>query len=92
MAEQPRGYQVAMPGDDGLTPEAAVTQHDDHTRIEDKQRFAGKPEVGDDDRDGTVDRPDLDDALDQDPEDVSLNRRDVPDTPENSIEARTEDE
>jgi hypothetical protein len=40
---------------------------------------------------------DLDDAdvrhrLDEDPDRVSLTRRDVPDTPENSIEARTEDD
>ena len=28
--------------------------------------------------------------LDEDPEDVSINRRDVPPTPENSVEARTE--
>ena len=86
-----------MPGeDDGLTPDAAPTGgHDRHTRIADKQRFAAKPQ-GDDDVTDTSDDvgalgPDLDERLDDDPEDVSINRRDVPPTPENSIEARTED-
>jgi hypothetical protein len=80
-----------MPGDDGLTPEAAVTQHDQHTRIADKERFAGKPDVEGAADDARVGDSALDDELEKDPEDVSLNRRDVADTPENSIEARTED-
>jgi len=81
-----------MPGDDdGLTPDAApVHGSREHTRIADKQRFAGKPEdSGLPDEEGVDDR-DVDAELDGNPEDVSLNRRDVPDTPENSIEARTE--
>ena len=97
MAPDHAGYRSDMPGeDDGLSPDAAPTGgHDHHTRIADKQRFAGKPQ-GDDDVRGTSDDggalgPDLDERLDEDPEDVSINRRDVPPTPENSVEARTED-
>jgi hypothetical protein len=97
MALEGAGYRCTMPGeDDGLTPDAAPTGgHDHHSRIADKQRFAGKPE-GDDDVTGDAGgggtlAPDLDERLDEDPEDVSINRRDVPPTPENSIEARTED-
>jgi len=81
-----------MPGDDdGLTPDAApVHGSREHTRIADKQRFAGKPEdSGVPDEEGIADN-DLEGDVDGTPEDVSLNRRDVPDTPENSIEARTE--
>ena len=94
MAPERAGYRCTMPGeDDGLTPDAAPTGgHDHHSRIADKQRFAGKPE-GDDDvtGEGSTLGPDLDERLDEDAEDVSINRRDVPPTPENSVEARTED-
>jgi hypothetical protein len=88
----PSGYRCPMPGDDdGLTPDAAPTGgRDQHTRIADKERFADKPEAdGLPDEEG-VDDAALDDGLDEDPERVR-NRRDVPPTPENSIEARTED-
>ena len=81
-----------MPGEeDGLTPDAApVHGSREHSRIADKQRFAGKPEdAGIPDEEGIADR-DVDTPPEDNPEDVSLNRRDVPDTPENSIEARTE--
>jgi hypothetical protein len=61
MTEHVRGPDSAKPG-----------LEDEHTRIADKRRFSGDPEV-------------------EDPDRLSLNRRDVPDSPENSIEARTED-
>jgi len=92
MAGRTSGYGVRMPGDDdGLTPDAApVEGSNEHTRIADKERFAGKPELeGVPDEDGLGDA-EAGDALDDDPEGVS-NRRDVPPTPENSVEARTED-
>lgn len=87
------GYRALMPGeDDGLTPDAAPTEagHDHHSRIADKARFSGKPEVEGAPSEEDLDASDLDEQLDRDPEDVSENRRDVPDTPENSYEARTE--
>ena len=82
-----------MPGDEsGLTPDAApVGDSDKHTRIEDKKKFAGKPEMQGVPDDEHVEDADVEERLDEDPEDVSANRRDVPDTPENSFEARTED-
>ena len=86
------GYDARMPGDDdGLTPDAAPTGgHDEHTRIADKERFADKPEAEGLPAEEGVDDAELEDGLDEDPEGVR-NRRDVPSTPENSIEARTED-
>ena len=81
------GYRLDMPGDnDGLTPDAVPAGGmDQHTRIQDKERFAGKPEAeglpGEED-------VDLEDGV-EDPAEVT-NRRDVPDTPENSVEARTD--
>ena len=53
------GYPHGMPGDDdGLTPDAAPTGgRDQHTRIADKERFAGKPEV-----EGLPDEEGVDDA------------------------------
>jgi hypothetical protein len=93
-----------MPGeDDGLSPDAAPTAagHDHHSRIADKARFSGKPEVSGVPAEENVDASDVSEELDNDPEDaagrgaaagdVSQNRRDVPPTPENSYEARTED-
>lgn len=83
-----------MPGeDDGLTPDAAPTAagHDHHTRITDKARFSGKPEASGVPAEDDVDAGDVREQLENDPEDVSQNRRDVPATPENSYEARTED-
>ena len=83
-----------MPGeDDGLTPDAAPTAagHDHHSRIADKARFSGKAEAQGVPDEEDVDASDVGEELDRDPEDVSLNRRDVPDTPANSYEARTED-
>jgi hypothetical protein len=82
-----------MPGDDdGLTPDAApVPGQDQHTRIADKERFADKPEAEGLPGEEGVDDAALDDGLAEDPERVR-NRRDVPPTPENSIEARTEDD
>jgi|tagenome__1003787_1003787.scaffolds.fasta_scaffold20841130_3 hypothetical protein len=81
-----------MPGDDdGLSPDAAPAgDSHEHTRIADKQRFAGKPEDSEIPEEEGVSGRDVEHQLDGNPEDVSLNRRDVPDTPENSIEARTE--
>ena len=83
-----------MAGDDsGLTPDAAPSGgHDEHTRIADKERFAGKPTTpGLPDNEG-VEQADVEDRLDEDDPERVVNRRDVPDTPENSIEARTEGE
>lgn len=93
MGRESAGYSLRMPGDnDGLTPDAAPAPggHDHHSRIADKQRFAGKPEMAGVPGEEDIEASHVDDALEEDPEDVSLNRRDVPDTPENSIEARTE--
>jgi hypothetical protein len=84
-----------MPGDDdGLTPDAAPTDagHDHHTRIEDKMRFRGDAEMTGVPPEEDVQDADVEDRLEDDPDRVSINRRDVPDTPENSIEARTEDD
>lgn len=58
-----------MPGDDdGLTPDAAPTAagHDHHTRIADKQRFAGKPEVEGMPAEEGVEEADVDDRLEDD--------------------------
>ena len=87
-----RGYDAAMPGDDGLSPDAAPTDagHDHHTRIEDKKRFRGETELDGVPPEEGVGGADVEEALEDDPDRVSINRRDVPDTPENSIEARTE--
>jgi hypothetical protein len=93
MAPNHAGYRGNMPGDDdGLSPDAAPAPggHDHHTRIADKERFRGKPEMENVPEEEDVDSAEVEDDLEHDPEDVSLNRRDVPPTPENSIEARTE--
>jgi hypothetical protein len=81
-----------MPGeDDGLTPDAApVEGSDEHTRIADKLQFGDRPETQGVPGDEGVDDADVDELLDEDPE-SARNRRDVPATPENTIEARTED-
>ena len=86
------GYGSSMPGDDdGPTPDAApVEGGDEHTRIADKERFAGKPELEGVPDEGGVGDADVGEALEEDP-DETRNRRDVPPTQENSIEARTED-
>jgi hypothetical protein len=89
------GYDDRMPGDDdGLTPDAAPTDagHDHHTRIEDKLRFRGETELDGVPPEEDVEGADVEDRLEDDPDRVSINRRDVPDTPENSIEARTDDD
>lgn len=89
-----RGYDRPMPGDDdGLTPDAAPTEagHDHHTRIEDKARFRGDTELDGVPAEEGVEGTDVEERLEDDPDRVSLNRRDVPPTPENSVEARTED-
>lgn len=94
MADDAAGYRACMPGeDDGLTPDAAPSTagHDQHSRIADKARFSGKPEATGVPAEEGVDASDVEEQLDRDPEDVSENRRDVPPTPENSYEARTED-
>jgi hypothetical protein len=73
------GYIDAMPGDnDGLTPDAApVEGSDEHTRIQDKRRFSGDPEIeGVPDEEG-IEGTDLEERLDEDP-DEQPNRRDVP--------------
>lgn len=82
-----------MPGDDGLSPDAAPTEagHDHHSRIEDKMRFRAETEVDGVPAEEGMDDADVEERLEDDPDRVSLNRRDVPDTPENTIEARTED-
>jgi hypothetical protein len=69
-----------MPGDDdGLTPDAApVSGSDEHTRIKDKRRFTGDPEIEDVPEEEGIEGTDLEERLDEDPEDVSANRRDVP--------------
>ena len=88
------GYHPGMPGeDDGLTPDSAPTSagHDQHSRIADKARFSGRPQVTGVPEEEGVDAGDVEDQLDRGTEDVSENRRDVPPTPENSYEARTED-
>jgi hypothetical protein len=87
------GYPLVMPGeDDGLTPDAAPTDagHDHHSRIADKVRFSGRPQADGVPAEEDVDAGDVEEQLERDPEDVSENRRDVSDTPENSYEARTE--
>jgi hypothetical protein len=80
-----------MAGDDRRIPDAEpFTPEGEHSRVADKQRFSGKPRIeGVPDEEG-IDDTDLEDRLDEDPEEAA-NRRDVPDTPENSREARTED-
>jgi hypothetical protein len=62
-----------------------------HSRITDKRRFTGEPEMEDVPEEEDVEGTDLDDRLDEDPESAT-NLRDVPPTPENSREARTEDD
>jgi len=80
-----------MPGDDdGLTPDAApVPGQDQHTRIADKEKWGDKREVDGPDAEG-IDDAHVDDGVHEEHGTVQ-NRRDVPPTPENSIEARTED-
>jgi hypothetical protein len=82
-----------MPGeDDGLTPDAAPTDagHDHHSRIEDKRRWASDTDAEGVPAEEGVDDSEVDDRLDDDPEREG-NRRDVPPTPENTLEARTRD-
>jgi hypothetical protein len=68
---------------------APVDEHDKHLRTPEHSR-AAKPEAeGLPDEEG-LDTAEVDNALDEEPE-STRNRRDVPPTPENTIEARTED-
>ena len=68
---------------------APVDEHDKDLREPDRG-LAGKAEAeGVPDEEG-LDSAEVDEGLDEDSEDTR-NRRDVPPTPENTIEARTED-
>ena len=79
MTEHVRGPDSAKPG-----------LEDEHTRIADKRRFRGEPETEGVFDEDALDRSDVDEEdLDKDPEDVSVNRRDVP--PGDTRESRTED-
>jgi hypothetical protein len=80
MTEHVRGPESVKPG-----------LEDEHTRIADKRRFRGDPETEGVFDEDSLDGKDVDDEeLEKDPEDVSLNRRDVP--PGDTIESRTEDD
>jgi hypothetical protein len=80
MTEHVRGPESGKPG-----------LEDEHTRIADKRRFRAEPETEGVFDEDALDGKDVDDeALDKDPEDVSLNRRDVP--PGDTVESRTEDD
>ncbi|MGY2873725.1 hypothetical protein ACVW00_000915 [Marmoricola sp. URHA0025 HA25] len=93
MATGGSGYRAGMPGDDdGLTPDAApVEGSDEHTRIADKERFAGKPELEGVPDEGGVGDADVDDETFEEGSAGAGNRADVPPAPENTLEARTED-
>ena len=72
------------------SPDGHPELEDDHTRIADKRRFTGKPEMQGVPGDEDVENADVDERLDQDPEDGSLNRRDVPASQDDRA-ARTDD-
>jgi hypothetical protein len=80
MAEAPRGYGDTMTGIE-----------DELRRRDDKREHARRPEADGVPAEEQMSQADVEERLDEDPERVT-NRRDVPDTPENSIEARTEDQ
>ena len=68
---------------------APADEHDKDLRMPDRST-AGKPEAeGLPDEEG-LDSAEVEEGLDEEPE-STRNRRDVPPTPENTIEARTED-
>ena len=68
---------------------APADEHDVDLRNPDRLD-AGKPEAEGLPEEEGLDRAEVEEGLDEEPE-STRNRRDVPDTPENSIEARTED-
>lgn len=68
---------------------APADEHDVDLRKPDRLD-AGKPEAEGLPEEEGLDRAEVEEGLDEEPE-STRNRRDVPDTPENSIEARTED-
>lgn len=72
-----------------MTPATApADEHDKDLRMPD-DRLTGKPETeGVPDEEG-VDQAEVEEAVDDDG--TASNRQDVPPTPENSLEARTED-
>jgi hypothetical protein len=74
------------------TPDSGHPElEDEHTRIADKRRFTGKPEMQGVPDDEDVESADVEERLDQDPEDEDLNRRDVPSASEGDRDGRTED-
>jgi hypothetical protein len=68
---------------------APVDEHDLDLR-EPKDTLTGKPEAPDVPAEEGVEEVDVDAALEEGSE-SARNRRDVPPTPENTVEARTED-
>lgn len=56
-----------------------MSEHqEDHTRIQDKERFTGKPEIEGVPEEEGIEGTDVEERLDEDPEEEP-NRRDVPD-------------
>ena len=64
----------------------------ENTRIRDVEEQAGPPEIEGLPEEEGVEGTDVEERLEEDPEDESINRRDVPDTSESSAEVRTTDE
>jgi hypothetical protein len=56
----------------------------EHTRIEDKKKFAGQPAIEGVPEEEDVEGTDVEERLDEDPEQVP-SRRDVPDPPQETI-------
>jgi hypothetical protein len=73
-----------------MSPASAPVDEHDRDLREPEHSLAGKPEVEGLPEEEGLDRAEVEEGLDEEPE-STRNRRDVPDTPENSIEARTED-
>jgi hypothetical protein len=84
------GYRAGMPGEHSPNPEH-TTEDEQDVQVPDKRPETAQPEAEGLEQEGS-EGADVTERLDEDPTDVGLNRRDVPDTPENSYEARTADE
>jgi hypothetical protein len=69
---------------------APADEHDVDLRTP-EHADAGTPEAEGLPEEEGLDRAEVEEGLDEEPE-STRNRRDVPDTPENSIDARTEDD
>jgi hypothetical protein len=78
MTEHVRGPDSPEPG-----------LEDEHTRIADKRRFTGRPEMEGVPDEADLDGTDVEERLDEDPEEAT-NRRDVP--AGDTASSRTEDD